>query len=177
MKRASAINFLVLSCALHLTIMPAPSNAESAQPNETAANALLLTITSEKATYQSGEKIVIRAIVKNVGDQTLMLKYENPLQFFFRFLIVRMSGVNSGIAALTQFGREQLIPAHNIMGVKGFQFQPGMELRGDMPVSDFYDMTAPGSYRIVCFVQPEPYMTVAQRPRLRSKELVIAVAQ
>ncbi len=172
---------MVLSAAAQIVVtdhVVVRSAVTGTQRNETTAKSFLLRITSAKATYQSGEKIAIKVGVKNVGDQPMMLRFENPLQFFFRFQIVRMSGINSGVAALTELGKEQLATPHNIMGMKGFQYQPGMEFRGEMPVSDYWhDMTAPGSYRIICFIQPELFPKVPQKPWLISNELVITVEQ
>jgi hypothetical protein len=171
MKRVIALCLSVLSLALYPAAMLAP------QSNDSAARSLLLAISSEKNTYQTGEKIVIKANVKNVGDEPLMLRFESPMQLFFRFLIVRMSGVTSGVAALAEVGKEQLTPAHNIMAMVGNQLSPGMDVRDEIPVSEYYDMTASGSYRIVCFIQPEPFLSVKDRPRMTSKELVITVEQ
>jgi hypothetical protein len=154
-----------------------PSLSAQSGRSEAAAKSFVLTIGSASGSYRSGEKIVIKTTVKNVGDQALPFRYENPLQFCFRFQIVRISGVSSGIAALTEFGKEQLTTAHNIWGIKGFQMQPGQEFSAEMPVSDFYDMTPPGSYRIICFIQPELFPKAPQKPWLTSKELVITVAQ
>jgi hypothetical protein len=167
-----SLPFAALLCmALGLANGQQPAEAE-------ASRSLSVAIASSGSAYHSGDRITIEVRVKNVGDKLFQLRYEDPLSLFFRFVVVRTIGVNSWVVPLTAEGKLKTSPLlGNLSAMRSVFLQPGQELRGELPLSEYYDMKGSGTYKIVCYIQPEPFLSKTQRPRLNSKELILMVSE
>jgi hypothetical protein len=128
------------------------SSAQS--PNATASpesskDGMLLSLTCDRKTYKVGDPITVTAGFTNISDAPISFERETPTFFFFyRFIVVRTTGIDSVTVPLTDRGKEET-DIHNFGGWQGSKLPPGGQNKSVFQLNELFEMSMPGTYKII----------------------------
>jgi hypothetical protein len=155
------------------TIMSAWAQDRTA-PGDTK-DGFMLALTADQEAYQVGEPIMVAASFTNVGHISAAFQRESPAFFFFyRFIVVRTVGMNSDLVPLTTYGNNQ-IDVHNLSSVGGYKLKLSEQNRSVFKLNDFYQMTAPGVYKILAVAHMRTPHSGSNKTEFRSSLLTLTV--
>jgi hypothetical protein len=169
MKRILAVFLL---CVV-LQGQDSASNEERSPGRRTGP--FLLSISSDKQKYLSGEAISITSVLRNESDREVVMRMSSPLRFYGMEVILPGPAwlPVRNRAVLSEEGQRQMYPGHISSGI--FPLKPGEESVAHFEMSKLYVMTIPGEYHVVFYFRAPYY--VGGDGMVKSNEIVFTIAE
>ena len=141
-----------VSNKLEITVEEPPQNdasptGETSKSTEntwgTAVEGQALLISTDKAAYAPGKRIVLSVCFKNVGQKDVRVARTNPLTIY-RVAVLLPNGKKSAAHALWSSKRSRARLGSNALGT----LKPGEETRVELELSRLFDFTLAGKYTV-----------------------------
>lgn len=136
---------------------------------------LMVSIVSAKESFEFNEDVVVEVIIQNPSDRTIqLLKWHTPLEDIERPLFIVTINGNP----VPYVGK--LVKRAAPVKQDYIEFKPGDQVRMNVTLSDVYDLSAPGEYRVIYETASFQLYDIeindrTEEDRLRSEEIIIRI--
>ena len=132
-------------------------------------------LVADKAWYLTGQPVRLTICLSNVATRVLNFNHPDdrwPCEY--DFIITRNSGLKVSLTPTAEMYVKKKFETGNFGGYRGFSMKPGDTYLVEDYISEHYDMSIPGEYKIIA-EYPVPDWKIPDKIPLRSGSIHIQI--